>query len=171
MSTVALFNVQQPYLVTEREFPQDLKLLQPVLVKAWNDLSYAMNARVIGLYDRVQVVTGERWFNDSTAISQGNVATASLRRQSYRQVYTFGAINAGASLTINHNISNVVNFTHIYGTCITSVPDFRPIPYSSATLVTNQIEIKVTSTQINIINGNTAPNIVSGIVVLEYLLV
>ena len=87
----------------------------------------------------------------------------------FRLVVPFGAIATGATLSITHNIQSLVQFTHIYGTCITAVPDFRPIPYASATLVTNQIEVKVTPTQVVIINGATAPNIASGMIVLEYL--
>lgn len=154
---------QQPYLPTSRSFPvQNPVQLEPELVKSYTDIANAVNLRTIGIFEKSQIVTGERWFSIST--TDNNV-----KRQTYRQTYTFDAIAAGATLSFAHNISNIVQFTRIYGTCITNKPDFRPLPYASVTLNAN-IELNCDTTKVNILNGASAPNIVSGIIVLEYLL-
>lgn len=160
-------HITQPFLITTRFFPTDGERLSPILNKAYIETAQAVNARVIGSFEPVEVITGERWFEDSI---QGEQI---VRRQSYRKFFRFGAIAAGATLNIVHDILELDEFTTIYGTCETDTPDFRPINYASATLVTDQIELNVTNTavltNINIINGATAPNIVRGIVVVEYL--
>ena len=153
----------QPYLITSRFFPPDLTLLQPELNKAWIETAQAVNARIIGSFEPIENVTGEKWFEESV---EGDPVK---RRQTYRMFFRFGAIAAAATLAITHGISTLDEFTRIYGTCETDVIDFRPIPYASATVVTEQIELQVTPTVINIINGATAPAIVRGIIVLEYL--
>ena len=156
---------QQNYLITSRSFPTDPAQLEQELNKAWIDLSRVVNLKTNAIYDTAQVVTGEQWYNPNF-----NPNRDFRRRQSYRKVFTFGAIATGATLAINHGITGITQFTLTYGEAITDVPDYRNIPWASAILVTDQIQVTKTQTQIIIINGATAPNIVSGIFVLEYLL-
>jgi len=154
---------QQPYLPTSRKFPvQNPVQLEPELIKSYIDVAQAVNIRTIGIFENLQIVTGERWFS-------GDASNALLKRQSYRKAFTFAAISAGTSSSILHGITNVTAFTRIYGTCITDIPDYRPLPYASVTANAN-IELKVTPTQITISVGAASPNITSAIVVLEYLL-
>lgn len=124
-----------------------------------NQISKAVNFREIASYELGEVNTGQTYFS----------AVFNAKRAVYRTVYEIGAIAAGATLTFAHGITNLVQFTDIYGSVITSAPDFRPLPRVSATLVTDQISIDPTAVNIVIVNGATAPNIVSGTVVLEYL--
>ncbi len=154
---------QKPYLPTSHKFPvQNIEELEPELVKSYIDIAQAVNLRTIGIFEKIQIVTGERWFSASTT-------DASKKRQTYRQIYTFGTIAAGATLPIAHGITGITQFTRIYATCVTDAPDYRPIPYASVTANEN-IEMNVTSTNIVIKNGSSSPNITNGIVVLEYLL-
>ncbi len=157
------FITRQPFLITSRLFPQDLFLLSPVLNKSYIEIALAVNKRIIGSFEPTEVVTGETWFEESVMGQPIN------RRQSFRQFFDFDAIAAGVTLTITHEIEDIDEFTRIYGTCETGVPDFRPLPYPSATAVTQQIELNVTSTTITIVNGAAAPAITRGKVVLEYL--
>lgn len=90
-------------------------------------------------------------------------------RSVFRKVFPFGAIAAGAALVIPHNIAAFVEFTRIYGTCITNVVDYRPIPYTSVLAANQQIQLVVTAVNINILNGAAAAPITSGIVTLEFL--
>lgn len=153
--------IRQSYLVTSREFPVEQEGLNEELTKAYTDIANAVNSRTIGVHDKFQVVTGERWFNNTNVQS---------KRQTYRQVYEFGAITAGApAVTVAHGISGITAFTAIYGTCITATPDYRPLPYASTTAGAN-IELNVDATYIYITVGAISPNVTSGIVVLEYLL-
>jgi hypothetical protein len=112
------------------------------------------------------VVTGNQYYNSNLYISK-----PIQFRQSYRQIYPFGAIAIGATLIVPHGIRNLTEVVNVYGNCITDVPDFRPIPYASVdTDVTFQIELNVDYTNINIINGASSQTIVSGTIILEYLL-
>lgn len=90
-------------------------------------------------------------------------------RSVFRKVFPFGAIAAGATLVIPHLITSITEFTNISGTIITAVPDDRPLPYADTVLVTNQVSVLRNGANINIINGATAPNIVSGICIVEFL--
>lgn len=152
--------VRSAFLVNERSFPQDPVELEPVLSKMYLEMAYAVNARTIGTFNTFQVTTGELWLG-----TPQNQRT----RQSFREVYPIGPITAGATLTVPHGLVGLTAFTDIYGTCITDVPDYRPLPYASVGAASN-IELKCDSINIIISVGAASPNIVSAIVVLEYLL-
>jgi hypothetical protein len=163
--------ISMPYLPTSRMFPVEQDKLIQVLSKTYLETAQAVNRRTIGIYNKFQSVTGNQWYSTTTASNQ-NIAP----RQSYRRVYTFGAIVAGAAaLEIPHELTNLVQFVFIGGNCITAASvnpngKYLPIPYTSAADVTEQIQIYVSDTSIFIVNGAGADNIISGTVVLEYLL-
>jgi hypothetical protein len=154
---------QQAFLITSRNFPIDIVELEPELNKMYIEIARAVNQRTIGTYDTDQYNSGNFYFS----LDRNNTQR---RRQSYRQAYAIGAIATGATFAFAHNISNFNQLAQAYGTCITDAPDFRPIPFASATAVTAQIQLTVTTSQIIIINGATAPNITSGMIILEYFL-
>lgn len=154
-----------PYLRNQRQFPNDdLRELSNQVDHAYIDIAQKVNLRTIGLFAvNFQMVTGERWYLQGQAQVQ----------QTLRQVYSFGAVVAGTELDIPTGITNLVEFTRIYGTCITNVPDYRPLPFADQGSATNNINILVAtvagSLQIRILPGATGPNIVSGIIILEWL--
>lgn len=160
---------QTPYLITSRKFPvNNPQQLDAELSKFCTDVSDAVNDRINGIFETFQIVTGENWYNLNF---QPPYKNQQKRRQSYRYLFTFGAIEPGTPLAITHGITGITQITHhTGGGVVTDIPDFRIVPYVSATLATDQIELQVTPTQIIIINGSTAPAIVSGYVDLEYLL-
>lgn len=149
-----------PYLQTSVFFPDNFDEFRVKFLALYRDISNNVNIRQLGVFDLEEFLTGEKWFTSGDP---------QKKRQTFRTVYSIGAIAAGATLNTVHGLTGVTAFTHIYGTAITAVPDNRPIPYASATAVNQQIEIKVDGTNITIINGAGAPNITSAIVVLEYL--
>lgn len=153
-------NSLAPFLQTSVFFPEEFEEFRVKFLALYRDISNNVNVRQIGVFDLEEFLTGERWF------TAGN---PQVKRQTFRIVFQIGPIVAGATSTTAHGLTGVTAYTHIYGTAITDVVDYRPIPYASATVVTNQIEIKVDATNITIINGATAPNITSALVVLEYL--
>jgi len=152
--------IKSPYLQTSRDFPEDFELLEPVLTKMYTEVSQAVNIRIIGNFDKAEVVTGEQWLNPTDP---------QKKRQSYRRVYSGGAIAPGANDTQPHNISGLTTFTRMWGTCITAAPDYRPIPYASVAANAN-IDLRADATNYILANGAGAPAIVSYIIVLEYLL-
>lgn len=152
-------NSLAPFLQTSVFFPDEFDEFRVKFLALYRDIASNVNVRQIGVFDLEEFLTGERWF------SSGN---PQVKRQTFRQVFEIGPIAPGATSTTAHGLTGVTAYTHIYGTAVTAA-DFRPIPYASATVVTNQIELNVDGTNINIINGATAPAITSAIIVLEYL--
>ena len=154
---------QVPYLRTTREFPEDLQQLTVQVNKSYVDIANAVNNRTIGLFPTNRpAITGESWF-----------LSGNQRQQTLRQVYPFGAIAAGTELDIPTGITSFVSFTRIYGTVVTNVPDYRPLPYIDPASLTTGMAILVGTVagiqQIRIVLGATAVPVVSGIAVLEYL--
>jgi hypothetical protein len=153
-------NTLSPYLPTSIWFPEDFTQFRIKFLQSYRDIANNLNIREIGIFDLQESLTGEQWFT---------AGDPQKKRGVFRKVFSIGAIAAGVTLNTPHGLTNVTAYTHIYGTAITAVPDNRPIPFASATVVTNQIEIRVDATNIIIVNGATAPNITSGLVVLEFL--
>lgn len=152
-----------PFISTSTFFPDDFEEFRAKFLELYRDLSNAVNTREVGVYDLVEFLTGENWF------TSGN---PQIKRKTYRKVFELPATAAGATTLIAHGITGVnaaTTFTHIYGACVTVAPDNRPIPFASATLVTDQIQVLVTAANIAVTNGATAPNITSGYIILEYL--
>jgi len=150
-----------PFLPEYREFPvENVQELHRVLVQTYIDIARSANIKDVARYETVETITGQRFFN---------LVDPQKKRFSFRQCYVVGAVAPGATVLIAHGIVGIVMFTRMYGTCITGVVDYRPIPWSSAIAVTDQISVRVVGANIEIINGATAPNITSGMVVLEYL--
>jgi hypothetical protein len=160
MSTYLPSNSQGAFLTTSEVFPEDNSQFLIKLTSLYTQIANAVNLREIAQYDLIEFITGEQWF------TTGN---PQKKRSTFRKVFNIGAIATGATSNTAHGLTGFTAFTHIYGTCVTDVVDYRPIPYASATLITDQIEIKVGATNITIISGATAPNITSAIVVLEFL--
>lgn len=149
---------QNNFLRTSREFPSNLENLTLELDKSYVDIANAVNVRTIGVFPiNRPTVTGESFF-----------LVSNQRQQSLRQVFKIGAIAPGATLTTPYSINGFSQFSRIYGTCITNVPDNRPIPYASVTANAN-IELRVTSTNIIVSVGAASPAITSGIIVLEWI--
>ncbi len=153
-------NSKTAFLPTSEVFPEDDSQFLIKLTNLYTDIANAVNLREIAQYDLAEFITGEQWF------TSGN---AQVKRSTFRRVYSIGAIATGATSTTAHGLTGFTAFTHIYGTCITDVVDYRPLPYVSATAVNAQISLTITGTNIVIVSGAAAPNITSAIVVLEYL--
>jgi len=153
---------QVSYLRSSREFPEDIHLLSVQISKSYIDIANAVNLRTIGVFPKnTFVLTGESWFLTSS------------RQQSLRQIYTFSTINPGVPISIPYRTDGLTQFSRIYGTCITAVPDYRPIPFASVTANAN-IEIKVVPTSnttgnIVITSGAASPVINSGLAIIEWL--
>jgi len=155
-------NSQSNFLRTSREFPNDLETLAFEVDKSYVDVANAVNNRVIGTFPTNRpIVTGESWF-----------VLRNQRQQTFRQVYTFGAIAAGAELNIPTGITSFSQFTKIYGTVVTTGVDYRPLPYA-APIVNQSVALLVGVVagiqQIRIVLGAAAQPVTSGVVVLEWL--
>lgn len=171
MTTNSPGSISAPYLPTSVKYPTDPSELQNTLSKSYIEISQAVNRRSIGIFNTFQMVTGNQYFSNTN----NSVQKPIQYRQSYRKVFPFSAIAAGATLAIDHAITGITECVNIYGSCITDAivnPNgkYLPLPYASVTNVNLQIQLDVNDTQINITNGAAADNILSGSIVLEYLL-
>jgi len=155
-----------PYLRTSREFPEEMKSLCQEVNKSYVDIANAVNARTIGIYPTTRAaITGNIYYLEGRQ-----------RYQSQREVYLFGAIAAGSSLSIPYILNGFYQFVNIYGTCLTdgtdlaSDEDARPIPYVSNT-ANDSIELRVdiASNEIIITVGSACANIIQGLIVLEWI--
>lgn len=124
--------------------------------QAYQDLSNGVNQREIALYELTELVDGQTWFT----------ADPQVKRYNYRKVIDMG----DASVPIAHGITgNPLFFTFIYGTCVTNVPTYLPIPYASITAFNQQIELKVDAVNVTVLKGAAVAPITQCFVVLEYL--
>jgi hypothetical protein len=156
---------QIPFLQTSRSFPQDLTQLTVEMNKSYLDIANAVNTRTISIFATLRpVINGESWFLGTQIPGQ---QSGSQRQTGFRQVFNF---TGPGIVVINHGIivSQIFGFTRIYGT-FTDNTNWYPLPYVDITAVSNQVTLLVTATQIGIIPGATAPTIVSGVVVLEWI--
>lgn len=158
---------QTPYLITSRDFPVSVpEDLEQVLSKSWVDTSQAINTRTIGIFNTTSQVNGDKYYNNSNPLQL---------RQAYRKTFAFGAIAAGATLLIPHGVSGIIEIVHLYGNCITDASvlltaKYEPIPFVSAANINQQVALYADDTNITVINGAGNNNILSGNIVLEYLL-
>jgi len=145
---------QVPFLRTSRNFPQDAQPLSVEINRSYVDTAEKVNDRVIGIFPTTRpAITGEKWFMGGT------------HQQTLRQVYP---ISAAGNTAHNINFAQIYGFTRIFGT-FTDGTNWYPLPYVDAAAATNQVEIIVTSAQIQITRGAGAPAITKGFVVLEWL--
>ena len=150
---------QVGFLRTSREFPEEIHQLSIEINRSYVDIANTVNARTIAIFAvNRPAQTGESWYFSST------------RNQGLRQVYEFGAILAGATLNISYSISGFNRLIRLFG-AVKTATDERPIPFVSATDPTGNIEVRLNTSanQIVIVNGATAPAIVSGQIVFEWL--
>ncbi len=149
------------YIRTTRQFPEELHQLTVEVDRTYVDIANAINVRTIGLFPTNRpAITGESWF------------TTSRRQESRRQIYLFSNSDfTGSVATITHgiNLTGIVYFTRIWGT-FNDGTYWQDLPYVDIVSVTNQINIKVSTTQIIITKGAGAPPIINnGMVIIEWM--
>lgn len=147
---------QSPFLRTTRTFPEESQPLSVEINKAYVDIANAMNSRTVGIYPTNRpIVNGESFF------------VTSSRQQVLQQVYTF----SDSSLTISHgiNFASVSYFKPIQGAFFDGT-SWQDLPYVDVTAANNQINVRITSTQIIITKGGgSPPAIVKGILIVQWL--
>ncbi len=149
---------QTPYLRTSRQFPEDAANLCQEVSKSYIDTALAVNARTIGLYPiNRPAITGNNYYIFKSRVNQ-----------SLRQVYYFTSFTSPLSIPHGIEFPNIAAFSSISGTAFDGT-NYYPLPYVDETLVTNQINVKINSTNIIITAGATAPTITSGMIILEWL--
>lgn len=147
-------NALGPFIETSTYFPSDFDEFRAKFLAVYREISNNINTREVGVYDLVEFLTGENWF------TTGN---PQIKRKTFRKVFEF----SDASLNFAHGITGITLTTHIYGS-FTNGANFFPLPFVS-TVITDQIRIEVTPTNVVVTKGGTAPAITNGLIVLEFL--
>ena len=148
---------QSPFLREQRNFPaESIQAFSLEVDRAYVDIAQKVNTRTIALFGNQNIiVTGERWF----------LANQSEGKQTQRFLLQF---SSAGSFIHNLDLLTSLGVTKITGT-FTDGTNWYPLPYVSATNVTDQVSIVVTQTSIIITAGSTAPSITSGFVIVEFL--
>jgi hypothetical protein len=154
---------QTPYLRTSVRFPEESKEMIRELSKTYIDIAGAVNARTIGIFpSNNPAITGNVWY------------FSGLKYQTLRKIFPFGAIAPGTALNIPLGFDNFQTIVNIYGTIQTQTT-YRPLPYIDPSSLSNGMAILVQPIGPNaILNvtvklGSTAPAVVSGFAVIEFL--
>jgi hypothetical protein len=142
------------YLAESYQIPKDDVEFYIMIKSYFEDSAKLLNRKDTGTYDLAEIQNNQQFFG----------ANPQVKRFAFRKVFQF----TGALLTFPHNITGATMYTRIYGV-IQTAADSRPLPYVDAALVTNQVSVLVNGANIVIVNGATAPAVVSGVCVLEYL--
>lgn len=157
--TYAPANSESPYLPVSVKFADEETVRIAQLSRMYFGIASRLNNREISLYASQETITGQKW-SDSTNLQ--------VQKETFRKVFEFGAIATGATLNIPHGINTISRFTKWYGSFTTAADD-RPLPYVDEAVVTDQVSVKRVGANLVIINGATAPAIVSGTLIVEYL--
>lgn len=150
-----------PFVPIYRQFPtDDAHNLEKQLVNFHNQTNTAVNNRTVSTFQTDIIPNGERWFPTAAQSS-----TPQRLRDGFRLVVQV----SDAVLAVNHNITMINQVTRLYGAFFDGT-QWWPLPYVDVVAANNQINVKVTTTQIIVTKGAGAPPAITlGIVVLEYL--
>lgn len=145
-----------PFLRTSRKFPTEAQPLALEISKTYLDIANSINSRTIGIYcTNFSVVNGEQWY----------VKGDDSKQQALRRVY---AITGAGSYAHGINFNNISSIVNIYGTFFDG-SSYAPLPFVDQTSIAHQISVVVDPTNIVITRGATAPAIVRGYIILEWL--
>lgn len=155
-------NTLGSYLPNNVILGDDPHTLREQLIDLLQKNSDVTNKKEIATYLLNEIQNGQTFF------TAGN---PQIFRYAFRKVFNRTVtIAAGATDSFTHGLSQITAFTRFYGAAVVDNANlYRPIPYVDAAGGTAGIELNASSTQINIINGATAPDILSAIIVVEYL--
>lgn len=149
------------------DFPKEQDKFLETITLIYKRIAQSVNNKEGGLFTLQELYDSQLYF------TPGNPQTF---RNVYRKVFDMvnlngGPIGAGVTASFPHNIAGLFAPTHIYGGATNSdVPvKFIPLPYVSATTVTDQVQIYLTATNVVLVNGATQTVLTQAYIVAEYL--
>ena len=129
------------------------------IIDKCKELAYSSNSKTYGLFSSYELLNNERFLTD------GSQKTKSV----FRKVLVIGTVAQGATLNTAHGISGLTQIVRLYGSIVTDVVDYRPLPRVSATAVNEQVSLDLVGANIVLINGAAAPAITAGLIIIECL--
>jgi hypothetical protein len=146
-----------PLIRNQRYFPDnDIKALSSQVDQAYIDIAGKINLRTIGIFTQGVVnLTGETWYFSG----QPNT------NQAYRQVYLVTGLG-----NIPHGLNpNTINyFSKCTGYFADGTNSYGLI-FASDVAIAGQVSFYITASNIVVIAGAEAPNIVKGLITLEWV--
>lgn len=149
------------------DFPRDQEKFLEALTLLYKRIANSVNTKEGGLFSLQELYDSQQYFIPTQPNTFRNV---------YRKVFDMvtlngGPIAAGATATFAHNIVGIVAPTSIYGGATNSDAPVKyiPLPYVSATLVTDQVQIYLTPTNVVLVNGATQTALTQAYIVAEYV--
>lgn len=145
---------QTPYIITSRNFPEDIKPLCIELSRTYIDIANAVNNRIISIFPQTRpAITGENWFINNQ------------RQQTIRQVYAF---TSTASIPHGITLSNISRFTSCYGMW-TDGTNWYGLICGSNVAIPGQTSFYIDPTNIVFVVDVASPILTSGIIVLQWM--
>ncbi len=138
--------------------PEEPEKMQEFLKQTLENIARFINRKDTAQYETIEVQNNQTFPGTDPQ----------NKKQAYRKIFEFADIAVGATLNILHNITNLVETTKWSGNFITAA-DERPLPYADEAVVTNQVSVKRIGANYVIINGATAPAIISGRLIVDFL--
>jgi hypothetical protein len=131
-----------------------LKQLTVELGRAYTSIQENMNVRTIGIFAvNKAAIGGESWYLNTQ------------KQQNLRQIYPF---KATGSIPHFLNFSEISQFTKCTGS-FTDGTNWYGAIYAGSTAVANQVSFYITENNIVIQSNGTAPTILNGTIVLEWI--
>jgi hypothetical protein len=142
-------------------FSKDYSQFLEQITKLYRDIARSVNSKERAAYPlELEILNSQTFFTTGDPQKYRGV---------FRKVFEIGAVAQGATLNTAHGITNLTALTRLYGTIITDVVDYRPLPRVSTANVNQQVSLDLVGANIVLINGAAAPAITSGIIVVEYM--
>jgi hypothetical protein len=166
--TTSVYDVISQINETDVSSPEFKELLVR-MYQNLNLMALVLNVKDTGIYQNQEFVNGQTFFSNPALSSQ--TSQQPTQRQVFRMVINFGALPNTATKLVPHNISTnlAVTFTRIYATASdTTTLAYIPIPYADAA-GTDNIQIRITPTDVAITTVSDRTNFNVTYVILEYL--
>ena len=146
---------QSPFLRTSWQFPYDNAQALAVQVdRAYIAIANSVNSRIVGSFpSNSSIASGETWF------------LGGLRYSGIRQIYPF---TTTGNIPHGLNFSSIGQFTKPSGS-FTDGTNWYGAIYGSNTAIAAQVSFYITPTNIVVLAGASAPTIVSGTIILEWV--
>lgn len=146
--------------------PEDKEEFLIKLREYLNSITQVLNTKDSGLYDNVLTITGQQFFPLFTTASSSSINYRSV----LRKVIDCGSLPNSTTKSVAHGLNFTANdtVTRIYGAATNPNTSWIPLPYSSSILA-NNIELNVDSSNVNIITGSNRTAYTRTFVVIEYI--
>lgn len=171
-SFVPTTNIWDPSEIYSTEVTSpEFKELMVRLYQNLNNMALSLNTRDAGYYDRQEFVCGQLFFpNPSLSSTTPQVPES---RQVFRKVINFGALPTAAASPkqVAHGltVTSGFSFTRIYGCATNPSTSFLPLPYTSSSATSNNIELFVDGTNVSIAVGIDRNTYTTSYIVLEFI--